>query len=442
MNANELHPFHLFHYREDYFVINVETMQADAVDQHTFSRLEKLTAKDSLAELTPVMQIKLRQPPITYMSLLVTQSCNLRCVYCYEDKKSARMNDATAFRAVDWLIKKSEAMRSLNIIFFGGEPLLNFPLIEAVVDYAKDAAKKSDKYVSFTLITNGTLLDDEINLFLQKHQIRVTISFDGLKELQDSQRPFASGSGSYDRVIPKIKNLLKLMPQTASHAVIMGDNSPETIKDALQELGFHRVTVALNSQSPFTKGNQAVNTSDRDTRAMLSALEEEAKSWYDLIKKRDIASIKKLTGRSNLYLALLSLMKQSKKRFFCGAGQSMVAVNPSGDIYLCHRFVDLDDYRIGSIHEDELNLESFCQSPVDANDTCKQCFAKYYCGGGCKHDHLTSCGSVNEPEQRMCLLKQRELELAATVVSRLSNEDRNWLVKENLFPPKPCPLDF
>lgn len=432
MDTKEIMPLHLFQYNGENYVINIEKMQTETVDQYSCSCLEETGTEGYVAEHTP----------ITHMSLLVTQSCNLRCVYCYEDKTNARMEEATAFRAVDWFIRKSEDMRLIHIVFFGGEPLLNFPLIQAVVDYAEKAAQKAGKQVKYSITTNGTLLEDEKIQFLEKHNIVTMISFDGLKELQDTQRPFPTGSGSYDLVVPKIKKLLEAMPQTAGHAVIMGNTSPEVVKDALQELGFRRVSVAMNSQSLFSENKSETKASERDTQCMMSALEEEAENWYTHIKARDFTYIRKLIGRSYLYGALLSLLNHTKKRYFCGAGRSMATITPSGDIYLCHRFVGLENYRIGSIDEYELSLEHFGQSPVETNNICRSCFAKYYCGGGCKHDHVSSSGSIHQPEEQMCLLKRKELELAATVVSRLSVEDRNCLIKEKIFPPKPCPLDF
>ncbi len=380
--------------------------------------------------------------PITHMSLLITQACNLRCIYCYEDKVKATMNQKTAFSAVDWLIQKSEDMRIIHIVFFGGEPLLNFSLIKDVVQYANLAAYNAGKKAIFSITTNGVLLDDEKNQFLKEYQIRTMISFDGTKELQDLQRPFPTGVGSYDVVAPKIKKLLEVMPQTAGHAVITGDTSPETVKDALEEIGFRRVSVAINSQSLFSDHMSESEVSKRDTRSMLSALEEEAALWHNQIDERDFNALKRLIGRSNLYGALLYLLNDTKKRFFCGAGRNMTAVTPSGDIYLCHRFVGLADYKIGNIDRLELDLTDFDQSPVETNDVCRGCFARYYCGGGCKHDHLSSGGSIHRPEERMCLIKRRELELATTIVSRLSLADRNWLVTEKIVPPKPCPLDF
>lgn len=378
---------------------------------------------------------------ITHMSLLVTMACNLRCVYCYEDKTGAKMEEKTAHQAVDWLIKKSNDMKIIHIVFFGGEPLLNFPLIQSVVAYAEAETGKLGKKATFAITSNGTLLTDEINTFIKEHNFKVMISFDGTKELQDSQRPYSSGQGSYDRAVPRIKSLLDVMPNATGHSVIMGDTSPEVVRDALQDIGFHRVSVAMNSQSLFTDENSKEGPS-RNTQSMLNALDEEAKVWHKLILERDVPSLKKLIGRNYLYGALLYQLHQGKKKYFCGAGRSMVSVTPSGDLYLCHRFVGMDEYKIGSIDQELLDFKDFDQSPVEANEICKACDARYYCGGGCKHDHVSATGDIHFPEEQMCNVKRRELELAAQVVGVLTPQERSWLIKEKVFPPKPCPLDF
>jgi uncharacterized protein len=382
-----------------------------------------------------------KSTPITHMSLLVTLACNLRCVYCYEDKTGAKMDEKTAFKAVDWLIKNSENMKIIRIVFFGGEPLLNFPLIKSVVAYAKDKTQKEGKKATFAITTNGTLLDDDIISFLEEHKINALLSFDGTKELQDNQRPYASGKGSYDTIVPKIKKLLEVAPQTTGHSVIMGNTSPEIVKDALQEIGFSRVSAIMNSQSLFTKEEEEKGLI-RNTERTFHVLEEEREVWSKLIKAQDISSLKRLVGRSNLYGALLSALNNSKKTYFCGAGRSMVSVTPSGDIYLCHRFVGLDEYKIGSLDSNQLELNDFSQSPVETNSICKECSARYYCGGGCKHDHVSATRNINIPEENMCNIKRHELKQAMSIVEDLSPEEKSWLIKERIFPPKPCPLDL
>lgn len=459
MHVQEILPFHLFHYEGESYVINIEKMQAKTVDNQTAEALKGIASspdmmlspdlKEKLLSLELLMNDSLRrnsviayqQVPVTSMSLLVTQACNLRCVYCYEDKTNAIMDEVTAFQSVDWLIKHSGDMKCITISFFGGEPLLNFPLIKTVVEYAQERATEVGKKVWYSITTNGTLLNDEIICFLKDHNFSVQISFDGLKELQDAQRPYATGRGSYNSVVPKIKELLKVLPQTSAHAVIMGSTSPEAVKLSLQELGFNKVSAVMNSQSLFTTEQKDANPV-RDTSSMFLSLNEEANAWYRLIRNRDYSELKMLTDRSGLYFVLQCLLHNTIRKYFCGAGRSFTAVTPSGDVYLCHRFVGMEEYILGNICNQELDNDIYHKNTVDINETCKNCFARYYCGGGCMHDNASSAGSIFTPEDKMCLVKRRELELGSAIVSRLTSEDLAFLIKEKIFSPKPCPFDF
>lgn len=460
MNVNKIMPFHLFQYHDVNYIINIEKMQADIVDDRIATVLKQMSAgskeeplpldlQENLQKLCLFSSEDVQRKPaklqegfaVTNIALLVTQACNLRCVYCYENKTPDTMNQDTAFQAVSWLISQSSHMKSIRINFFGGEPLLNFPLIKSVVEYTGERARETGKTAKFSITTNGTLLDNEKIAFLKEHHFAVMISFDGRKDLQDTQRPYISGLGSYDSVVPKIKKLLEVLPQTTGHSVILGNTSPEVVKDALQDIGFKRVSIAMNSQSLFTSEQESENPA-RDTSSVVATLNEEAKTWRSLIKKRDYIALKKLIGRSTLYGALLSLLHNAKKEYFCGAGRTMTAITPSGDVYLCHRFVGMDEYKLGNIHTINLDNKNYTMSPIEQKEACRVCFARYYCGGGCMHDHASSSGSIYNPDERMCHVKQLELELAASIVAQLTLEDQEYLLKEKIFPPKPCPLDF
>jgi len=136
------------------------------------------------------------------------------------------------------------------------------------------------------------------------------------------------------------------------------------------------------------------------------------------------------------------LLHNSKRYHACGAGQELVGVSSAGDVYLCHRFVGRDEYKLGSVFTKDLKREEYQKSPTTGNEVCAACFAKFYCAGGCKHDNATSCGSIATPSEDMCQLRCRELELAATILCRIDPEDRAFLFAHQIFTPKPCPLDF
>ncbi len=134
--------------------------------------------------------------PVTGIALFLAQECNMRCVYCYGDAGQyagkGMMSDETAYRAVDWLMANAKNEENVGIDFFGGEPLLNFPLMKKVVPCAREKAAEKGKQVTFGISTNGSLLTDEIISFLKEEKIAPQIGFDGPPEYQNRQRPFFS----------------------------------------------------------------------------------------------------------------------------------------------------------------------------------------------------------------------------------------------------------
>ncbi len=156
--------------------------------------------------------------PLQSLVMNLTNQCNLACTYCYEfgeDKvatpegKPKFMDIETAKASVDFLLKESEGRKSIHITFFGGETLMNFPLLKEVVAYASDRAASEGRFIDFSLTTNATLLTPAIIQFLSDNSIGVTVSMDGPPELHDKLRVFANGRGSYDIIEPRVKALIQ-----------------------------------------------------------------------------------------------------------------------------------------------------------------------------------------------------------------------------------------
>lgn len=464
MEQKVIKPFHMFNYHDNYYIINIEEMSAMAIDHRTAGVFKDITA-GPLSCPAPHMEEELKKLgllseagkekakaknkqeafPIVNMCLFLTQSCNLKCVYCYGDGgeygTGGNMEEKTAFQAVDWLIEQSGKMKKVHLGFFGGEPFLRFPLMKSIVEYTKKRVNEADKKVAFHATTNGTLLDDETIAFIKENNMSVMISFDGTKELQDSQRPYANGEGSYDTAVGGIKKLLQAVPETPGHAVIVGNTDPRVVKDAMKKLGFAAISIMPASRSLFS-GISNEEKQERDTNNLFNEMELEVEEWMRLVKDRDKEGLKSFKERSVLYYTIMSLLHNSKKRHACGAGRGLVAVSSSGDVYLCHRFVGKDEYKLGSVFEKELRRDEYQISPITVNEMCSTCFARYYCAGGCKHDNAGSCGTISSPSEDICRLRCREFELAAAIASNLDCEDRKFLIEYDIFPPKPCPFDF
>jgi len=459
-----LKPYHTFKHNSGISLINTEKMEVAGINENTAALLEfvsknqgcVVTPEDALVleklelidkdEWKPSMKKMPPEPvPIANIALFVTQECNLRCIYCYGSGGSygsgGYMTRGTAFRSVDWLIEQSESKKKLKISFFGGEPLLNFTLMKDVVQYALKRGNESGKEFDFGLTTNATLLDDGNIAFLKEHKINPLVGFDGPKELQDRQRPFQSGKGSYDAIMPKIKKLLEVLPESECRATIVGNTDPLAVDNFLHEIGFSATSLLVASRSLFDEEHDRC-LSEGTLPGMLNRMETESRNLREAIKGRDTDKLKKLRRSGLLVGSLEAFVNGQKKLFPCGAGRASVAVSCSGDVYLYHRFVGFKDYKLGNIFSGDLKREIYQTSPLKLQNKCANCFAKYICAGACYHDNLGKTGSIFEPNEDRCALVKRSVELAAVICSQLNEEDKTYLTNEEIIAKKTCPFDL
>ncbi len=153
--------------------------------------------------------------PIKAMCLHISHDCNLRCDYCFAGTGDfgtghrMEMPLEVGKKAIDFLIEKSEGRRNLELDFFGGEPLMNFGVVEEIVRYAREREKETGKNFRFTVTTNGTLLTEERIDFINREMHNVVLSVDGRKEVNDRVRHRVDGSGSYDAFLPKFQRLVQ-----------------------------------------------------------------------------------------------------------------------------------------------------------------------------------------------------------------------------------------
>jgi uncharacterized protein len=460
----KLKPYYTFKHNNGTCLINTEKMETVIIDKNTaallefvsispgfdvtpedISALEKLDLIDKDEWKPPGKKMPPKAVPIASIALFVTQECNLRCIYCYGDGgsygSSGHMTIGTAFQSVDWLIEQSEGKKKLAIAFFGGEPLLNFTLIKDMVQYALKRGNESGKEFDFRLTTNATLLDDEKIAFLKKHKINPLVSFDGPKELQDTQRPFQNGKGSYDVIVPIIEKLLNVLPESECRATIVGNTDPLTVDNFLHEIGFSATSLLIASRSLFDEEHDRC-LSKGALAGMLNRVEAEARHLREAIESRDTDKLKTLKRSGLLTGSLEAFINHQKKLFPCGAGRASVAVSCSGDVYLCHRFVGSEDHKLGDVFSGDLKREKYQTSSLKFQNKCANCFAKYLCAGGCYHDNLGKTGSILDPNENMCALIRRSVELAAAICCWLNEDDKTYLVSEKIIADRSCPFDL
>ena len=353
----------------------------------------------------PYVQASEAKIPLKTLILHVTEACNLRCTYCYQAEAPDReaggaqqaMSREMAQQAVDFLFEHSGPLEELVIVFFGGEPLLNFDVIRFVVDLATEKAKEAGKRVGFALTTNGTVLTDEVVRFLDEKEIGITVSMDGYQEIHDRYRRFSHDRPSYAIILPKVKRLLERPHSRPVVARVTVAEQAGRVREILRHLiglGFLEAGFA-----PVTTGHSDFQLDDAAMNQLLEEFRGLATEFVEAAKEG------RFLGFSNLIDLLVSLHQGEVMNYPCGAGLGLFSVDPEGRLYLCQRFTGQEDFRMGDIVGgfDQERLARFRQEAEISNkQECKECWARTTCTGGCYHEACVREGSHLKPNLHYC----------------------------------------
>jgi uncharacterized protein len=379
--------------------------------------------------LTPV--------PLTTMVLNVTNQCNLACTYCYEygedkivdtanGKQPKFMSFETAKQSVEFMLKEAGDNRMAHLTFFGGETLLNFPVLKQTIAYARQRAAELGKDVDFSLTTNATLLKPDVITYLVENQVGVTISFDGPPEVQNKFRVFHNGTGSYDIVAPKIRELLKrhrTRPVGARVTLTSGNLDVRKIYDHLtQELGFREVGFAPVTTSP----NRSYALDEAGYTHMLAEFTLLAEDF----KEASIAG--RYHGFSNVKETIEEIHKGMSKAYPCGAGLGLMGVSTSGDVALCHRFAGSDAHKLGTVADgiDRAAQADFLDRHHLNNKTdCSSCWARPVCSGGCYHEAHTRYGDTTKANLHYCDWIRAWTDVCLRVYAEIAERNPGWLAQ-------------
>jgi uncharacterized protein len=419
-------------------------------------RFDEPSVRAAIAELTEVRAIGYEQQPeapvprvlpmmpfpLNTMVLNVTNQCNLACTYCYEygeDKivdtehgpQSKFMSEQTARESVDFLLRESG--RVAHLTFFGGETLLNFPVLKSTIAYARRRAAEAGKEIDFSLTTNATLLRPDIIEFLAEERVGVTISIDGPRELQNRFRVFHNGAGSYDVVAPKIKALLQRhrtrpigarVTLTSDTLDISRIYRHLTEEMGFWEVGFAPVTTSLAQQ--YAIGEQGFDRMLQQFRALAREFADHA------VENRH-------HGFSNVKETLEEIHKGVSKAYPCGAGLGLLGVSTDGDVALCHRFAGSDAHRFGTVRDgiDRAAQVAFLEAHHIADKTdCSRCWARPLCSGGCYHEAHVRYGTTTRPNLHYCEWIRGWTETCLEIYGELSERNPDFLARFDREEPK------
>jgi uncharacterized protein len=346
--------------------------------------------------------------PLQALVMNLTNQCNLACTYCYEfgaDKiatpqgKAKYMTLETAKSSVDFLLSQSTGRQAVHITFFGGETLMNFPLLRDVVAYARERAAAQGRSIGFSLTTNATLLSPAIIGFLSEHEIGVTVSIDGPPDLQDKRRVYKTGRGSYAVIEPKLRALIANHKTRAVTArVTLTDGVTDVIRiyrHLKDDLGFHEIGFA-----PVTASNkQSYSIGEADMESVIAQFRELADEWLAFALRGE------MHGFSNVSETIGELVQGVNKSHPCGAGLGLLGVGPSGELAPCHRFVDADAHSLGHIStgiDQDKRTEFLTKGHVGAKYDCQTCWARPLCAGGCHHEAFVRYGDTGHANLHYC----------------------------------------
>lgn len=389
-----------------------------------------------------------RDSPIDELSLLAAQSCNMRCGYCYArhgsygGDRGGLMSRETAFRAVDWLLDASGGKDEVLIRFFGGEPLLNVPVVRAATEYARAAAERQGKRVVFEVNTNGTLLDDRMVDFLARNHFRVRVSVDGPPSIHDRNRPLAGGGPSSPLVAAGIRRLLSALPDASGRATLVNADELEEVRVALAGMGFGSFDILPASPTGHAEEGMAARRRE-SLAARLQHYGETLDGLLRCARQRDVSGLQRLSLDPDLLMKVRDVEDPHGRRYFrCSAGRSYCVVDTVGDLFPCQRFAGDPSRRIGSLEQNITDRERYLDSAVMRCATCRHCWARYVCGGGCAYDNAVATGSVAEPDPVYCDFVRGTIELVVGALCRLDGDERRFLADRGALPARVCPLDL
>ncbi len=364
-----------------------------------------------------------RETVVKALCLHIAHDCNLKCKYCFAEEgeyhgRRAVMSYEVGKKALDFLVANSGSRVNLEVDFFGGEPLMNWQVVKDLVAYGRSLEEPNHKKFRFTLTTNGVLLNDDIIDFANREMANIVLSVDGRKEVHDKMRPLAGGQGSYDLVIPKFKKVAESRNQTNYYVRgTFTHFNKDFASDVchLADLGFQQISV------------EPVVAPESEDYALVPEDIPEILAEYDKLAAEMIRRHKEGRG-FNFFHFMIDLKGGPcvyKRLSGCGSGTEYLAVTPWGDFYPCHQFVGQESFLMGNVDEGITNMdirEQFKACNVYSKEKCKNCFAKFYCSGGCAANSYNFHGNINDAYDLGCELQRKRVECAIMIKAALAQE--------------------
>lgn len=362
-----------------------------------------------------------RHPPVKALCLHISHDCNLRCKYCFAGTGNfggvrMLMPPEVAIDAMKFVAKASGKRRNIEVDFFGGEPLMAFDTVVKTVEYVRAHEKEWGKNFRFTITTNGLALDDKKIDFINREMDNVVLSLDGRPDVNDELRVDIAGNGSYSRIVPKL--LKTAQGRNGKDYYVRGTFTTLNLDFAEDVLHMHELGFKEISVEPVVTSDPRLDFTPEDLPKIYAEYERLAKIMLDRAG----------TDEDFRFFHFMIDLEQGpcviKRLRGCGAGAEYLAVTPDGELYPCHQFVGNEEFKIGTIYDpDNLNEDlraQFAGQNVYTREGCRDCFARFYCSGGCSAANYNKNGDLNKPYAYGCDLERKRVECAIGLKAALA----------------------
>lgn len=362
-------------------------------------------------EIIREIQNRLGMPEIEVMYLVLTDNCNMRCTYCFLETevpagfKPSKMSIKTAKRAIDLFSRfLSTSPRRKYIQLYGGEPLLNIETLKFAISYINHLKLEGrlPRNVYIALVTNGTLLNEEIAFFLKRNDVSVGVSIDGDKEIMDAHRRYKSGKSPHRRIIQNYQLLKELGVQSGISCTL----TPENLEDFDSVLEY---LINLDVQTGLSFNILLCNAGIPVTEEYVEKASECVLKGFE--RFRELGIYEETTMRK-----IKSFVKKEVALTNCAGYGHQLVIYPRGEIGVCQDDVKSKKYIAGSVYdenfspwESELIKEWSKRSPLNMPQ-CFDCEAIGICGGGCAANVAVEYGSIWNVDTRFCLHCKKSLE--------------------------------
>ncbi|NLL81826.1 MAG: thioether cross-link-forming SCIFF peptide maturase [Tissierellia bacterium] len=413
-----------------------EDSSLDEIIELFINKYEKTNIIDAYKEITSLVEDGLlfsdeidlefdynSENIIKAMCLHVAHDCNLKCSYCFASQGNFKgertlMSLEIGKKTLEFLAKNSGNRKNLEVDFFGGEPLMNFELVKDLVTYGRKIEKQYNKKFRFTITTNGVLLDKEKIDYINENMDNIVLSLDGRKEINDKMRQTINGNGSYDLVLPKFKEMVEKRGDKDYY--IRGTFTNKNIDFSNDVLEFYNQGFKKVSVEP-------VVTSEEMDYALRKEHLDDILREYEIFSKEYI-NFKRKDQDFYFFHFMVDLSQGPcivKRSVGCGAGSEYIAVTPEGDLYPCHQFVGNKDFLLGNVDDGIINANlrnMFKNSNVYTKEECRNCWAKFYCSGGCHANAYYSHGNISKPYKLECEMEKKRIECSISILANLEDE--------------------